>query len=183
MINTIIDIYHGNSIDLDECSAGGIIAIIHKATGGASARLQVSSAPRTRQGARFPVGSLSQPKRSSAVRSRKAKAIKPVLKGFLGDPTQTTSFLLSKKSQPVSIRGSEAGPLRYGRPLPGAVRHDSLEHYPFVYGFSRRRRGFTPRACRALQDLLASRFHIYLSTRPFCCGRPGFDPGLFPCGA
>jgi lysozyme len=38
MINTIIDIYHGNSIDLEECFAGGIIAIIHKATQGATMR-------------------------------------------------------------------------------------------------------------------------------------------------
>jgi lysozyme len=38
MINTIIDIYHGNSIDLDECLAGGILAIIHKATQGATMR-------------------------------------------------------------------------------------------------------------------------------------------------
>lgn len=38
MINTIIDIYHGNSIDFEECLAGGIIAIIHKATQGATIR-------------------------------------------------------------------------------------------------------------------------------------------------
>jgi lysozyme len=38
MINTIIDIYHGNSIDLNECLAGGILAIIHKATQGATMR-------------------------------------------------------------------------------------------------------------------------------------------------
>jgi lysozyme len=36
MINTIIDIYHGNGIDLEETLAGGIVAIIHKATQGAS---------------------------------------------------------------------------------------------------------------------------------------------------
>lgn len=38
MINTIIDIYHGNTIDLDECFQGGIVAIIHKATQGATMR-------------------------------------------------------------------------------------------------------------------------------------------------
>lgn len=38
MINTIIDIYHGNAIDLEQCFAGGIVAIIHKATQGASMR-------------------------------------------------------------------------------------------------------------------------------------------------
>jgi lysozyme len=38
VINTIIDIYHGNSIDLEECLEGGIIAIIHKATQGAATR-------------------------------------------------------------------------------------------------------------------------------------------------
>ena len=38
MINTIIDIYHGNSIDLEQCFAGGIVAIIHKATQGATIR-------------------------------------------------------------------------------------------------------------------------------------------------
>jgi lysozyme len=35
-INTIIDIYHGNGIDLEETLEGGIVAIIHKATQGAS---------------------------------------------------------------------------------------------------------------------------------------------------
>jgi lysozyme len=34
MINTIIDTYHGNSIDFAEVQAGGIIAVIHKATQG-----------------------------------------------------------------------------------------------------------------------------------------------------
>jgi len=38
MINTIIDIYHGNNIDLEQCFAGGIVAIIHKATQGAAIR-------------------------------------------------------------------------------------------------------------------------------------------------
>lgn len=38
MINTIIDIYHGNSIDLEQCFQGGIVAIIHKATQGATMR-------------------------------------------------------------------------------------------------------------------------------------------------
>ena len=36
MINTIIDIYHGNSIDFQKTFDGGIIAIVHKATQGAS---------------------------------------------------------------------------------------------------------------------------------------------------
>jgi GH25 family lysozyme M1 (1,4-beta-N-acetylmuramidase) len=35
MINTIIDIYHRNGIDLETTLAGGIDAIIHKATEGA----------------------------------------------------------------------------------------------------------------------------------------------------
>jgi lysozyme len=35
MINTIIDIYHGNGIDLEKTLASGIVAIIHKATEGA----------------------------------------------------------------------------------------------------------------------------------------------------
>jgi lysozyme len=34
MINTIIDIYHGNNIDLETAFGGGIVAIIHKATQG-----------------------------------------------------------------------------------------------------------------------------------------------------
>ena len=38
MINTIIDMYHGNSIDLDETLAGGVVAIIRKATEGATFR-------------------------------------------------------------------------------------------------------------------------------------------------
>ena len=38
MINTIIDIYHGNNIDLEQCFRGGIVAIIHKATQGATMR-------------------------------------------------------------------------------------------------------------------------------------------------
>ena len=38
MINTIIDIYHGNSIDLPKTKKGGIIAIIHKATQGTDVR-------------------------------------------------------------------------------------------------------------------------------------------------
>src|ERR1051326_4738753 len=38
MINTIIDIYHGNSIDLERCFEGGIVAIVHKATQGATSR-------------------------------------------------------------------------------------------------------------------------------------------------
>ena len=38
MINTIIDIYHGNDIDLEQCFEGGIVAIIHKATQGATMR-------------------------------------------------------------------------------------------------------------------------------------------------
>jgi lysozyme len=38
MINTIIDIYHGNKIDLEQCFAGGIVAIIHKATQGTTVR-------------------------------------------------------------------------------------------------------------------------------------------------
>src|SRR5262249_11942889 len=36
MINTIIDMYHGNSIDFEETLEGGIVAIIHKATEGAN---------------------------------------------------------------------------------------------------------------------------------------------------
>ena len=36
MINTIIDLYHGNSVDLKAAKAGGILAVIHKATEGAS---------------------------------------------------------------------------------------------------------------------------------------------------
>jgi lysozyme len=38
MINTIIDIYHGNSIDFEEARDGGIVAVIHKATQGVSFR-------------------------------------------------------------------------------------------------------------------------------------------------
>jgi lysozyme len=38
MINTIIDIYHGNSIDFQKAKQGGVVAIIHKATQGASVR-------------------------------------------------------------------------------------------------------------------------------------------------
>jgi len=38
MINTIIDIYHGNSIDLPKTKKGGITAIIHKATQGTDVR-------------------------------------------------------------------------------------------------------------------------------------------------
>jgi len=36
MIDTIIDLYHGNSIDLPAAQAGGIKAVIHKATEGGS---------------------------------------------------------------------------------------------------------------------------------------------------
>jgi len=36
VINTIIDIYHGNSVDLQKVKDGGVIAIIHKATQGTS---------------------------------------------------------------------------------------------------------------------------------------------------
>ena len=35
-INTIIDIYHGNSIDLQKCFDGGTVAILHKATQGSN---------------------------------------------------------------------------------------------------------------------------------------------------
>jgi lysozyme len=38
MINTIIDMYHGNSIDLEEVLESGVVAIIHKATQGATIR-------------------------------------------------------------------------------------------------------------------------------------------------
>jgi lysozyme len=38
MISTIIDIYHGNSIDFQKVRKGGIIAIIHKATQGSAIR-------------------------------------------------------------------------------------------------------------------------------------------------
>jgi lysozyme len=38
MINTIIDTYHGNSVDLEETLEGGVVAIIHKATQGANFR-------------------------------------------------------------------------------------------------------------------------------------------------
>ena len=38
MINTIIDMYHGNSIDLEEVRDSGVVAIIHKATQGATFR-------------------------------------------------------------------------------------------------------------------------------------------------
>src|SRR2546423_287310 len=38
MINTIIDIYHGNNIDLQQCFAGGMVGIIHKASRGAAIR-------------------------------------------------------------------------------------------------------------------------------------------------
>jgi Lyzozyme M1 (1,4-beta-N-acetylmuramidase) len=38
MINTIIDIFHGNSIDLKAARDGGIVAVIHKATQGSSFR-------------------------------------------------------------------------------------------------------------------------------------------------
>lgn len=38
MINTVIDIYHGNGIDLERCFEGGIVAIIHKATQGTTTR-------------------------------------------------------------------------------------------------------------------------------------------------
>src|SRR4051812_47014670 len=38
MINTIIDIYHGNTVDLKKVKDGGIIAIIHKATQGTNIR-------------------------------------------------------------------------------------------------------------------------------------------------
>lgn len=38
MINTIIDIYHGNSIDFQKTKQGGVVAIIHKATQGVSVR-------------------------------------------------------------------------------------------------------------------------------------------------
>jgi lysozyme len=37
-INTIIDIYHGNSIDLEAARQGGIVAIVHKATQGTGMR-------------------------------------------------------------------------------------------------------------------------------------------------
>jgi lysozyme len=38
MINTIIDIYHGNSIDFQKALKAGVVAIIHKATQGARVR-------------------------------------------------------------------------------------------------------------------------------------------------
>jgi GH25 family lysozyme M1 (1,4-beta-N-acetylmuramidase) len=38
MINTVIAIYHGNGIDLEETFEGRIVAIIHKATEGATIR-------------------------------------------------------------------------------------------------------------------------------------------------
>jgi lysozyme len=38
MVNTIIDIFHGNSIDLEAARDGGIVAVIHKATQGSSVR-------------------------------------------------------------------------------------------------------------------------------------------------
>ncbi len=38
MINTIIDIYHGNNVDLQKAWNGGIVAIIHKATQGTGIR-------------------------------------------------------------------------------------------------------------------------------------------------
>lgn len=38
MINTIIDIYHGNSIDFQKAKQGGVVAIIHKATQGVTVR-------------------------------------------------------------------------------------------------------------------------------------------------
>ncbi len=38
MINTIIDIYHGNSVDFQAVKAAGIVAVIHKATQGTSVR-------------------------------------------------------------------------------------------------------------------------------------------------
>lgn len=38
MINTIIDIYHGNVPDFAQVKAGGILAVIHKATQGSSGR-------------------------------------------------------------------------------------------------------------------------------------------------
>jgi lysozyme len=38
MINTIIDIYHGNSINFQQVKEAGIVAIIHKATQGATTR-------------------------------------------------------------------------------------------------------------------------------------------------
>ncbi|MGH8092024.1 MAG: glycoside hydrolase family 25 protein [Chthoniobacterales bacterium] len=38
MINTIIDIYHQNDVDLKAAKEGGIIAVIHKATQGATIR-------------------------------------------------------------------------------------------------------------------------------------------------
>lgn len=38
MINSIIDIYHQNTIDLPAAKAGGIVAVIHKATEGTSFR-------------------------------------------------------------------------------------------------------------------------------------------------
>lgn len=36
MINTVIDIYHGNAIDFKKAQQGGVVAIIHKATQGAT---------------------------------------------------------------------------------------------------------------------------------------------------
>jgi lysozyme len=36
VVNTIIDIYHGNNINLERVKAAGIVAIIHKATEGAT---------------------------------------------------------------------------------------------------------------------------------------------------
>ena len=38
MIDSIIDIYHGNSIDFKRVQQGGVVAVIHKATQGASYR-------------------------------------------------------------------------------------------------------------------------------------------------
>lgn len=38
MINSIIDIYHGNNVDLQKVKNGGVVAIIHKATQGTAMR-------------------------------------------------------------------------------------------------------------------------------------------------
>jgi lysozyme len=123
MINTIIDIYHQNAIDLQAAKDGGVIAVIHKATEGATIRDSRYQDRRTQAKA---LGLLW-----GAFHFSSGGSVSDQVEIFLAHATPTDDDLISLDWEP-STNGPNM-PIEDARHFVQMIR-DETGRWPVIYG-------------------------------------------------
>jgi lysozyme len=134
LIESIIDIYHGNAVDFAEVSTGGIVAVIHKATQGATfqdskyrARRDEAKALGLLWGAyHFSTGELVADQVTNFLRH--AKPDEDELIALDWEPSDGPDMTIEQARQFVKMIRSETGrwPCIYG----GHLIRESVGHMP-----------------------------------------------------